>query len=154
MTRAEAWLFHCANALVAATGSAYAWTAYLAVPDDPYAVVNHPLQPAFQHLHVLVAPLLVFLAGVVWQRHAFAKLSGGARPRRASGLSLIVSLAPMVVSGYLIQTASGAGWRAAWVAAHLVSSGLWAAGSVVHVVARRRYSVAVASGAASSSTLG
>jgi hypothetical protein len=137
MTRLEAWLFHSSNALVAATGLVYAWMAYLLEPDDPYAIVNHPLQPATQHLHVLVAPALVFMGGVLWQRHAWGRLRSGARARRRSGLSLIAALAPMVLSGYLIQTASSPSWRAAWVAVHLATSALWIAGSLVHVARRR-----------------
>lgn len=137
MTRTEAWLFHSANALVAGTGLVYAWMAYLAESDDPYAVVNHPLQPAAQHLHVLVAPALVFMAGVLWQRHVWARLRSDGRERRRSGTSLAASLIPMVLSGYLIQTASDEGWRTAWVAIHLATSALWIAGSLVHVVARR-----------------
>jgi hypothetical protein len=136
VTRTEAWLFHASNALVCATGLVYAWMAWLVEPEDPYAVVNHPLQPEVQHLHVLVAPALIFMAGVVWQRHAWAKLQGGGRDRRRSGLSLILTLAPMVASGYLIQTASDERWRNAWVVVHLVTSALWLAGSLVHVFAR------------------
>jgi hypothetical protein len=137
MTRTEAWLFHSSNVLVAGTGLVYAWMIWLVEPDDPYAVVNHPLQPTLQHLHVLVAPALVFMGGVLWQRHVWARLRGEGRDRRRSGTSLALTLAPMVVSGYLIQTASDEGWRAAWVVVHLATSALWIAGSLVHVVVRR-----------------
>ena len=64
MSRFELWLLHTANALVIGTGIVYAWMRYALAPVDDYAVVNHPLQPLTQHLHILVAPLFppVFFA--------------------------------------------------------------------------------------------
>jgi hypothetical protein len=53
---------------------------------------------------------------------------------RATGLSLALTLVPMIASGALIQTAVDASWRQAWVVAHLVSSGLWVVGFLVHQV--------------------
>ena len=111
MKRLSVWLFHGANALVGATGLGYAVCAYFVRSDDPYAVVNHPLQPTLQHAHVLVAPALVFMAGVLWQGHAWSRMRSGASERRSSGLALVAALAPMVASGYLIQVASGDAWR-------------------------------------------
>jgi hypothetical protein len=134
VSRAEAWFLHLSNLLVGGTGLVYAWMVYLVPPADPYAVVNHPWQPAVQHLHILVAPLLVFAAGLVWHRHAWAKWRRGGERRRRSGLSLILALAPMVASGYLIQTAVDGGWRRTWAIVHLAASGLWLAGYLAHQV--------------------
>jgi len=58
----EAWSVLVSTVLVAGTGVVYAGMRYLLAPADPFAVVNHPLPPTIQHLHVLVAPLLVFAA--------------------------------------------------------------------------------------------
>lgn len=132
MSRFERWTLHLSSLLVGGTGLVYAWMAYLARPADPYAVVNHPWQPHVQHLHVLAAPLLVFAAGLIWQRHVMQHWKKGVQGRRRSGLSLILTLVPMVASGYLIQTATGEGWRQAWVVVHLVASGLWLVGYLVH----------------------
>jgi hypothetical protein len=137
VTRLEAWLLHVANLLVGGTGLVYAWMRYLARPADEFALVNHPLQPTVQHAHVLAAPLLVFAVGMIWRRHVAARVLGGHRPRRRTGLGLALSLAPMVASGYLLQTASGEGWRTAWIAVHLATSGLWLAAYGVHLAARR-----------------
>ena len=134
MSRFEAWSIHLANLLVGGTGLVYAWMLYLVRPTDPYAVINHPLQPQAQHLHILVAPLLVFAVGLVWQRHVWSHWKRGVRKARRSGLSLALTLAPMVISGYLIQTAVDGGWRKAWVAVHLTASVLWLAGYLVHQV--------------------
>ena len=48
---------------------------------------------------------MVFAAGMVWHRHAWSYWRGGVERRRRSGGSLLFTLVPMVVSGYLIQTA-------------------------------------------------
>ena len=134
MSRFEAWFLNLSSLLVGATGLVYAWMVYLAKPVDPFAVVNHPLQPTVQHLHVLVAPLLVFAAGMVWHGHAWSHWWRGVERRRRSGGSLLLTLVPMVVSGYLIQTAVEGGWRRTWVIVHLAASGLWLLGTLAHQV--------------------
>ena len=45
---------------------------YLMEPTDLFSVVNHPWQPTLQHLHVLVAPLMVFAVGLIWKKHIAA----------------------------------------------------------------------------------
>jgi hypothetical protein len=40
----------------------------------------------------------------------------------------------MVASGYLLQTAVDDAWRAVWLWIHLVTSGLWIVGYLVHQV--------------------
>lgn len=137
MTRAEAWLQHAANLLVGGTGLVYAWMRYLVEPDDPYAVVNHPLERDVQHLHVLAAPLLVFAVALIWQRHVWVRVRSGFAPRRATGLALASSFVPMLASGYLLQTAESEAWREAWVWVHGSTSCLWLAAMGVHLVSRR-----------------
>jgi hypothetical protein len=110
---------------------------YLLEPDDPYAVVNHPLESHVQHLHVLTAPLLVFAVALVWQRHVWARVRSGFAPRRPSGLALVASFVPMVASGYLLQTAGSQAWRTAWLAVHLSTSALWLLAMGVHLLSRR-----------------
>lgn len=150
MSRFEAWLLHFANLLVGGTGLVYAWMRYLAEPVAPFAVVNHPWQPAVQHLHVLAAPLLVFAAAFTFKAHAWRHFRIGVRARRRSGLTLLAMLVPMVVSGYLIQTTVGPGWRRAWVAIHVTTSLLWLLGYVAHLLARKRANGRVAAGSSPS----
>lgn len=138
MSRAEAWLLHGANLLVGCTGLLYAWMAYLAVPADPDALVGHPWQPHVQHLHVLVAPVLVFAVGFVWQRHIWCHVSRGVRARRWSGLTMIGLLLPMVASGYLLQTAVDPTWRRIWVIVHVATSLAWILAYGGHLAARLR----------------
>ena len=146
MSRFERLALHLSTLLVGGTGLVYAWMVYLVHPSDPYALVNHPWQPAVQHLHILVAPLLVFAVGVIWQRHIGEHWRRGMKKRRRSGLSLVLTMVPMVVSGYLIQTATEDRWRRIWVVVHLAASALWLAGYLVHQVLpllrRRRHLLA------------
>lgn len=137
MSRAEAWLVHLANLLVGGTGLVYAWFRYFAAPNDPFALV-HPLAGLWQHAHVLAAPTLVFALGLVARSHAWTGVRLGVLHRRRSGLLLLGGAAPMILSGYLLQTAVEAPWRRGWIVLHLTSSGLWLAATLIHLAGSRR----------------
>lgn len=132
MTRTEAWLHHCANLTVGGTGLVYGWMRYFAVPEDPFSLVGHPAQPQWQHAHLLLAPLLIFVSGMAWPMHAWMRMRMGFPLRRKSGIALMISLFPMIVSGYLIQTAVDADWRNIWAWVHGISSCLWILAYLVH----------------------
>lgn len=136
MSRVEAWTVHLSVLLVGGTGLVYAWMLYLMEPSDPFSVVNHPLQPQTQHAHLWFAPLLVFAAGLIWREHIWKHWKQGVKTGRRSGLALLLMLTPMVLSGYLIQTAVSEGWRNAWITVHLASSGLFLFGYGLHLWAR------------------
>ena len=141
MTRWEARTLYVANLLVGGTGIVYAVMRYLMEPADEWAVVNHPWQPHVQHLHILVAPLLVFACGLIWRGHVATKIrngngngnGNGKGNGRRSGPGLLLALAPMVLSGYLIQTTVAESWRQVWTVLHLVSSGVWIVVFVSHL---------------------
>ena len=133
MSRGQTLFLHIANLAVCGTGLVYAWMRYLVQPADEWAVVNHPWQPQVQHLHVLVAPLLVFALGLIWSAHILGKLQNG-RTNRAAGIGLMALFLPMVASGYLLQVAVDPAWRRTWVWVHVVSSLLWVVAFVVHQV--------------------
>lgn len=133
MSRAQLLLLHLANLAVCSTGLVYAWMRYLAEPADEWAVVNHPWQPDVQHLHVLVAPLLIFAVGLIWSTHVLGKLKNG-RKNRIVGLGLTALFLPMASSGYLVQVVVDPGWRQTWIWVHVFSSLLWVAAFVVHQV--------------------
>lgn len=136
MNRLDAWLLHISNGLVTITGLVYAWMAYFARSDDPYAVVGHPWQPHFQHAHVLAAPLLVLVLGHLWNRHMEPHLSQNTRSRRNSGIGMLLLALPMIFSGYAIQTAVEAHWRTVWVVVHLATSLLWISGYLIHLTTK------------------
>lgn len=129
--------FHGSNALVVGTGLIYAWMRYFCEPTDPFSVVNHPLQPQFQHLHILTAPLLVLMVGVFWHAHAMWRWQSDTQEGRRSGLTAWVATVPMIASGYLIQTAVSPLWQTTWIAVHLTTSAIWIVGSIVHIITHR-----------------
>lgn len=104
MSRVQKLFLHLSNLAVCGTGLVYAWMRYLVEPGDEWAVVNHPWQPHFQHLHVLTAPLLVFALGLIWSTHVLGKLANGSE-NRVAGAGLTALFLPMVASGYLLQVA-------------------------------------------------
>jgi hypothetical protein len=137
MNRLQAWFVHVANLLVGGTGLIYAWMRYALEPPDAYAVVHHPLQSFVQHVHVWTAPLVVFAVGWIFQEHVWRHWRSGVASARRSGATLLFTASPMIASGYLLQTAIAPGWRTVWVSVHLVCSGLWMGGYLVHVWAKR-----------------
>lgn len=118
------WLMHLANLAVTVTGVFYFAMKFLMEPVDEWAVVNHPWQPLMQHLHVLAAPLLVFMTGYIWISHVERALAQGKASRRL-GVGLIASFAPMAASGYLLQVSVEEVWRTVWSYLHLGTSGVW-----------------------------
>ena len=133
MNRFDAWTVHLATILVGGSGLGYAWMLYLLEPSDPFSAVNHPLQPTVQGLHVWTAPLLVFGAGLIWRSHVWRHYREGVSRGRSSGVAMLANLVPMVISGYLLQTAVSPGWRRAWLVIHLATAALWLAGYLLHL---------------------
>ncbi len=114
------------------TGVIYLWLKYLMVNDDPFAVVNHPWQPAVLKAHILVAPLLVFSIGLVTLRHVWRHLRSSMREGRRSGVLTVVVLGPMILSGYLIQALTQESWLKAMAIAHIALGVVYGLGLLVH----------------------
>ena len=138
MSSFDRYLLYLANALVGGTGLVYAWMIYFLEPEGEFAIVNHPWQPHLQHLHIVLAPLLVFAIGHLWYQHAWLFLKSGVQPGRKSGISLLAMALPMVLSGYLIQVVMDDSWRSAWVIVHLATSALWLLAFLAHLFTHRR----------------
>lgn len=136
MSRLETWLLHAANFLVGGTGVLYAVFRYGVRAPDPFSPV-HPAQPALQHAHLWTAPLFIFALGLIWKSHAWAFSRGRLGRRRHSGLWLMLTAGPLILSGYFLQTAVDPLWRRAWIAVHLTTSILWLAGYLAHQLAPR-----------------
>jgi hypothetical protein len=134
----EKWLLWCSTAAVALTGIVFGWMKYFLVSNDPYAVIHHPLQPLVLKLHVLSAPILVFALGVVYTRHVVRQWRSGRARGRPSGIGIVATLLPMVLSGYLIQTVSSESWLFRVAMIHVAASLLYLAVLVVHQVAAWR----------------
>lgn len=129
---------HISTILVGGTGVVYAIMKYLMDPADAFSVVGHPWQPGVQYLHIMAAPFAVFAIGLIWKNHAYDHYRRGLTTGRRSGISLILSMAPMVVSGYLIQVSVGETWRTAWIVVHCITSFLWITGYLAHQVTHLR----------------
>ena len=134
MKRWERWSFNALNAVVALTGVAYFWMKYLLVTDDPFAVVNHPWQSSMLSLHVVTAPVLVLLFGIVLRSHILKKLVSKYQPDRRTGWISLISFAAMALSGYLLQVASTPFWLSTLLVLHLATSGVFLVGYVAHLV--------------------
>jgi hypothetical protein len=133
----EARFLHVSTALVGASGLVYGWMLYFAEPADEFSVVNHRWQPDVQHLHILVAPLLVFACALVWRDHVWHRVRSGFAARRPTGLALFALVWPMIASGYLVQVSVDEGWRNAWIVLHVASSCLWLAAYAIHQLSPR-----------------
>ncbi len=140
MTRAQAWGLHISSLLVGGTGLVYGYFRYFAEPEDPFSVANHPWQPDVQHLHILLAPLLVFACGWVWQNHVWKRIRSGFPRHRKSGWMLIGTLFPMVFSGYLVQVSADDSWRLVWAWVHGITSCIWLLFALIHPLLPRRAS--------------
>jgi hypothetical protein len=110
---------------------------YMLQSDDPFAVVNHPMQPAMLDAHVLAAPAFLVLFGILFNSHVVAKL-GRWIPNRRSGLVALATVALMTGSGYLLQVVTGARTRQVTLAIHIVSGSIFAVAYVVHLTVSAR----------------
>jgi len=137
MTRGEAWGIHLAALGVGGTGLVYAWMRYLCAPADELALVNHPLEPAIQHLHLWLAPLLVFAVGLIWRAHVWQRVRSGFPDRRRTGLPLFALFWPMVLSGVWVQLAEAELARTLAVWSHALSGSLWCLALGLHLLTAR-----------------
>jgi hypothetical protein len=134
----ERWSVWTTSALTALTGVVYAWMKYLLTVEDPFAVVNHPLQPLVLKLHILVAPLLVFALGVIAVRHVWRHYQARVRTGRRSGILTGLVVVPMVFTGYLIQAVTQATLLEVIVWTHVGTGLVYAVGAVAHHLVLRR----------------
>jgi len=134
LTRSDKLLIHVSNVAVTGSGVAYAWMLYLLEPVDEFSILSHPWQDHMRNLHLWFAPLLIFGCGLVWKDHVWERLHTGRKRRRNSGLLMVVTLFPMIFSGYLLQTAVEETWRLSWLYLHWLSSAVWLLASLIHFV--------------------
>lgn len=132
MNRFEKWALLLTSALTALTGVGYYWTKHLVHSADPWAVVNHPLQPWLLKAHILVAPLLVFALGLITTRHIWKHLRNGVHWGRRSGIATAAVVIPMVGTGYLIQAVTHETWLVALAYAHLAAGIVYSIALVLH----------------------
>lgn len=138
MSRFQAWLLHLSVGAITLTGGVYAWMRYAMETDDPFAVANHPWQPHALHLHVLAAPVVVFALGLVFTAHIWPKYELRVKARRWSGMGALWTIAPMVISGYLLQVLTNETALLAMKVTHWASSAVFVLAYVAHQLLRAR----------------
>ncbi len=131
-------LLQVSTLVVTLTGVVFAWMKYFMKNDDPFSVFNHPWQPHMLAIHVVAAPILVFALGWIFQNHILAKIAmNGSAKRRFSGVMATLLIAPMVLSGYLMQTFTNETLHRAMEVTHWVSSGLFVLVYVAHLFGKK-----------------
>jgi hypothetical protein len=105
--RWEAWTNHLGWALAAASGLLYGVLKYFVGNPDPDSRLAHPWQPPILAAHVLVAPVAVFGLGLLFRRHALARILMGEREGRRTGMWMTWLAVPLGLSGYALQALTG-----------------------------------------------
>ncbi len=106
MTRFQRWFLYVTTAVATLSGVGYFYMKRFLTPVDPWAVINHPLEPWFLKAHILTAPLMLFAVGLITTQHIWRSLKSSLPTGRKTGLAATVAFGPLVISGYLIQTAA------------------------------------------------
>jgi len=128
----EKWALGLTTAATAVTGIGLFVTKYLMQTDDPWAVINHPLEPWFLKAHILVAPTLVFALGMIAAHHVWPYLKTGLRSGLRSGIVTSLVTVPMVLSGHLIQIITVPDWLKGIAIIHIATAFLFTTAFVGH----------------------
>ncbi len=134
MNKNDKLLVHFANYAVVISGVIYGILKYFFKVESNYGLMTHPLQPTFQHAHVLIAPLFVYSLGHIMKSHILQKLNLFQTPKKKSGLSLTILAVPMILSGYLLQVEIT--FKPIWLWSHIVISVLWIPVYLLHHIER------------------
>jgi hypothetical protein len=122
MNRFERWCLHLAALATAGTGLMDGLLRWFGERPGEFGPEVHPWLGTAQHLHVLVAPILVFTLGMMVRGHLWSRLQSGAEGRR-TGLGAAILIAPMVISGVGIQVVTSPVWRSGMAWTHGTASG-------------------------------
>lgn len=154
MSAFSRWLMWTTSGTTGVTGAAYWWMKYRMVSGDPWAAINHPLQPWMLKIHILAAPAMVFSIGLIGADHIWRHYRQGGQTGRRSGLTAMWAAVPMVLTGYLLQVTTSTAWLQALSWMHLATGGIFVAGLVAHHrVFRGRPAVSRRNGKGATATL-
>lgn len=138
MTRFERRSVWLTTAGTLVTGVAYWWMKELLTAAEPWAVVNHPLQPWVLKAHILIAPLQVFSVGLITSRHIWRHFRAGVRKGRSSGLLAALAFLAVVVTGYALQVVTAELLLRVLAWSHLVLGVVYSVGVALHWPATRQ----------------
>jgi hypothetical protein len=136
VNRFQVVYLHVCVVLTALTGIVFAVMKYLMKPADDFSVINYPLQPHMLSAHVIVAPFVLFGFGWVFGNHVWPKLIYREQRKRASGIWSLAAIAPMTLSGYLLQISTADATRHGMAVVHWISSAFFVAAYAVHWINR------------------
>ena len=134
MTWWERWGFNTFHVIVAVTGIVYLYMKYAMTTDDPFAIVNHPWQPAMLSYHVVAAPFAVAFFGMLFRSHSLGKLRSRNTGNRRTGWASVLGFSAMALSGYLIQVATTPALITFFIWTHVVASVVFIVGYGIHLV--------------------
>ncbi len=134
MTWWERWSFNTLHVVVAATGVVYFWMKYLLQTDDPFAVVNHPWEPATLTAHLIAAPVFIAFFGMLFRSHTLQKILSPNPANRRSGWTSLISFSAMALSGYLIQVVASPLLLSVAIWTHVATSVVFVLGYTSHLV--------------------
>jgi len=103
VTRFQRGLLYASTAAAALSGVGYFYMKRFMTPTDPWAVINHPLEPWLLKAHILTAPLMLFAVGLITTQHIWRSLKSNLPTGRRTGLIAAVAFVPLALTGYLIQ---------------------------------------------------
>ncbi len=89
------------------------------------------------YAHVLLAPWLLFVCGMLWPVHVLPHWRGRGATRRPTGVILAASLFPLVVLAYLAQASDSDAARAIFGTAHAFGFVAWLVLLGLHAVRAR-----------------
>jgi len=134
MKRWEIVLLHASAFAIAISGIVYGIMKYTMTGSDPDSPLGHPWQPGVLKAHVFAAPFLVFALGLFVRGHVLPKVRSGETSGRPSGLSLLGTVAPLVLSGYAVQVLTGELPRQGMGWGHTAAGAVFAAAYVLHLL--------------------
>ncbi len=126
--------FNVLHGIVAVTGVGYLYMKFVMTATDPFAVINHPWQPATLSLHIVAAPVFIAFFGMLFRSHTLRQLVSPNAGNRRTGWTSLVSFSAMALTGYLLQVASDPVWLSGLVWAHVTTSLTFVVGYGVHLV--------------------
>jgi membrane associated rhomboid family serine protease len=133
----EKFLHHAAVAAVGLSGVVYGVMKYFLTGTDADSRVGHPWQQPALKAHVMAAPFLVFALGLVFSSHALKRFRTGEPDGRVSGAGMLWLVAPLVLSGYLVQVLTGDAARrwTGWL--HAALGVVYVFGYLAHLLKKR-----------------
>lgn len=134
MSRALGLWFWASTILSTLSGVGFFIFKYLFTNDDPFSAINHPWQPWMLRAHVLSAPVFIFIMGIVVYSHVMPRYQSKTSCGRKTGISNLVFLLVLGISGYLLPVFSSKSWHDSTAWLHIGLGFLFAACLASHLI--------------------